>query len=110
MMDIVEKNGDKINANELEKRLGVPVVSISALKEKNLDELMTRAIETSHTPRKGSTVSNDSNLIHLIKDCEIAFRGKGVDNPLFHAIKLVENDEIETKNHSDLVKMVDESV
>lgn len=108
MMDIVEKNGDKINANELEKRLGVPVVSISALKEKNLDELMTRAIETSHTPRKGSTVLNDSNLIHLIKDCEIAFRGKGVDNPLFHAIKLVENDEIETKNHPDLVKMVDE--
>ena len=28
MMDAVEKNGDKIDANELEKRLGIPVVKI----------------------------------------------------------------------------------
>lgn len=108
MMDVLEKSGDKIDSHELEKRLGVPVVEISALKEKNLDELMTRAIEASCHSRKGVTVLNDSNLIHLIKDCEIAFRGKNVNNPLFHAIKLVENDEIETKNHPDLVKMVDE--
>jgi len=33
MMDIVEKNGDTLNAKDLEKRLGIPVIEISALKE-----------------------------------------------------------------------------
>ena len=32
MMDAVEKQGDKIDEKELEKRLGVPVIKISALK------------------------------------------------------------------------------
>ncbi len=108
MIDIVKKNGDEIDCKTLEKALGVPVVEISALKESNLDKLMDRAIETSEKPRQGYTILEKSALTHLIKDCEIAFRGKEVDNPLFHAIKLVENDEIEVKNHPDLVKMVDE--
>lgn len=108
MMDIVEKNGDKIDAKILEKRLGVPVTSISALKETNLNELMSAAIKFSEKKRKGNTVLEDSNLIHLIKDVEIAFKGKEVENPLFHAIKLVENDELEVKDHPDLVKIVND--
>ena len=108
MMDIVEKNGDKIDAKILEKRLGVPVISISALKETNLNELMSAAIKFSEKKRKGNTVLEDSNLIHLIKDVEIAFKGKEVENPLFHAIKLVENDELEVKDHPDLVKIVND--
>ena len=108
MMDIVEKNGDKIDAKILEKRLGVPVISISALKETNLNELMSAAIKFSEKKRKGNTVLEDSNLIHLIKDAEIAFKGKEVENPLFHAIKLVENDELEVKDHPDLVKIVND--
>ena len=107
MMDAVKKNGDKIDVKQLEKNLGVPVVEISALKEENLDTLMEKALDFSKKPRKGSTVLENSLLTHLIKDVEIAFRGKEVDNPLFHAIKLVENDEIETKDHPDLVKMVE---
>ena len=42
MMDAVEKNGDKIDEKELEYRLGVPVIKISALKETGLKELMER--------------------------------------------------------------------
>ena len=34
MIDEVEKNGDKLEAQKLEEQMGVPVVSISALKEK----------------------------------------------------------------------------
>ena len=108
MMDIVEKNGDKIDAKILEKRLGVPVISISALKETNPNELMSAAIKFSEKKRKGNTVLEDSNLIHLIKDVEIAFKGKEIENPLFHAIKLVENDELEVKDHPDLVKIVND--
>ena len=108
MINIVKKNGDKIDAKILEKRLGVPVISISALKETNLNELMSAAIKFSEKKRKGNTVLEDSNLIHLIKDVEIAFKGKEVENPLFHAIKLVENDELEVKDHPDLVKIVND--
>ncbi len=108
MMDEVKRNGDEINAKELEKKLHIPVVEISALKEENLDKLMEKAIDFSKNPRKSHTVLENSALTHLIKEVEIAFKGKEVDNPLFHAIKLVENDELEVKDHPDLVKMVDE--
>ena len=40
---IVEKRGDYIDSSELEKRLGLPVVKISALKNSGLEKLMERA-------------------------------------------------------------------
>jgi len=106
MADVLAKNGDEVNVEEIEKKLGVPVVSISALREENLEELMKRALEVSNSPREGNTIINNKDLLHLIGDVNIAFKGKNVDNPLFHAIKLVENDELETKNHPDLINMV----
>lgn len=108
MMDMLEKQGDKLDEVELEKRLGVPVVKISALRNVGLDELMERAIEFSHNKRKGITLLNGTEISHLIGDVNIALKGLGVDNPLFHAIKLVENDEIEVAMHPETVKMVDE--
>lgn len=108
MMDEVKRSGDKLDVKKLESKLGVPVVEISALREQNLDLLMEKAIETSEHPRNGITVLEKSPLTHLIQDVTIAFKGKDVDNPLFHAIKLIENDEIEVKEHPDLLKMVNE--
>ena len=108
MSDIVRKNGDKIDADELSKKLGVPVVEISALKEENLDALMAEAYKASLSTREGKTVIDNKELVHLINDIRIAFKGKGVDNPLFHAVKLAELDEIETNNHPDLIEMVKE--
>ena len=108
MMDAVEKQGDKIDAKALESKLGVPVVSISALKGAGLTELMDRAYETSKTPRKGRTVLEHGALAHLITDVKIALDGQGVENPLFHAVKLAEEDELEVKAHKDTVKMVEE--
>ena len=56
MMDEVEKQGDKIDATNLEKKIGIPVVPISALKEKGLEELMKRAYNASNEKRQGKTV------------------------------------------------------
>ncbi len=106
MIDAVEKAGDKIDEKALENRLGVPVVKISALKEKGLKELMDKAYNESKRPRKGSTVLEGSALTHLIGDVKIALEGQKVANPLFHAVKLVENDEIEVKMHRETVGMV----
>ena len=107
MMDAVEKNGDYIDAKELENRLGLPVVEISALKGKNLDKLMERAIESAKISRKGKTVLDESKLKHLIIDLKIALEGQGVKDPLFHAVKLAELDELEVLMHKDTVGMVE---
>lgn len=108
MMDEVKKKGQNINVKELERKLGVPVVEISALKGEKIDDLMKAALEASNSSRKGTTVIENSDLTHLIQDVTIAFTGMGVENPLFHAVKLVELDEIEVKNHENLVPMVND--
>ena len=107
MMDAVVKNGDRIDSKKLEDKLGLPVVCVSALKNRGLDELMERGYETSKIPRKGSTVLSGNALTHLINDCKIALDGQGVENSLFHAIKLAELDEIESKNHPAAAVMVE---
>ena len=106
MIDPVEKAGDKIDEKALENKLGVPVVKISALKEKGLKELMDKAYNESKKKRVGITVLKDSPLAHVIGDVKIALEGQNVANPLFHAVKLVENDEIEVKMHKETVGMV----
>ncbi len=108
MMDMLEKQGDKIDEKQLEKRLGVPVIKISAFKSEGLEELMDRAIEFSKNARVGVSVLEGGELTHLIGDVRIALEGQGVDNSLFHAVKLVENDEIEMQMHPQTVKMVDD--
>lgn len=107
MIDAVEKAGDKIDAKELERKIGLPVVAISALKNTNIKELMDRAIKISKSERKGETVLKDSPIAHLIRDVSIALEGQKVEAPLFHAVKLSEMDEIEVKMHPELVPTVD---
>ena len=108
MIDAVAKNGDKLDAARLEKALGVPVVEISALKNEGVRELMERAFAAAKTPREGTTVLKGSSIAHVLDDVKIALRGKGVENPLFHAVKLAEGDELEVAGHPDELRMVNE--
>ena len=108
MIDAVEKAGDTINSEELEEKLGVPVVRISALKNTGIKELMDKAYEVSSKPREAKTVLLKSAIRTLIDDVKIALVEQNVSNPLFHAIKLIENDEIEVGMHKDLVKIIDD--
>lgn len=108
MMDAVTKSGDSIDAKKLQEKIGVPVVEISALKEENIDQLMKVAFEAAKSGRKGATVLEKSSLTHLINDVEIAFKAAKIANPLFHAIKLIEKDEIECEKHNDLLSIVDD--
>lgn len=108
MIDVVKKSGDKIDAKTLEQKIGVPVVEISALKDEGIKELMDRAYEAAQKKRAGTTVLESSALAHVISDVRIALKGKGVENPLFHAIKLTEGDELEVKAHPDEMQMVEE--
>lgn len=108
MMDAVEKLGTVIDAKQLEEKIGLPVVGISALKGQGIAELMDRAYLVSKQPREGVTVLQNSSLKHLIGDVRIALEGQKVENPLFHAVKLVELDELETQMHPDSLNMVEE--
>ncbi len=93
MMDEVEKKGDKIDVVELENKIGVPVVSICALKNKGIKELMERAVAMPKE-RKGSTVVT-AGLESAISRAESFYAAKEVTSPVFHAMKLLENDELE---------------
>ncbi len=107
MTDVLDKNGDRIDVRALEKRIGLPVVEISALREKNVDLLMKRAMEAVKIRRQGESVLNGSVLGSAIANAEIALKLKGVHAPLFHAVKLVEKDEIEVKSHPAEAKAVE---
>lgn len=52
MMDIVEKNGDKIDVNKLSKILGCPVVTTSALKGNGVKIAAEKAIEVAKAKNK----------------------------------------------------------
>ncbi len=110
MTDALEKKGDSINAGVLEKNLGLPVVEISALKERGIEILMERAMDVAKRGRKGTSVLHEISLSKAIENAEKALALKGVESPLFHAIKLVEKDELEVKAHPREAETVHEYV
>ncbi len=94
MMDEVEKAGDSIDVAALEEKLGVPVVAVSALKGTGIKELMERAAKLE--PRKGRSVVGSFN--GKVDELREFFESENIPSPLFHAIKLLENDEIELEH------------
>ena len=50
MMDLVCKNGDKIDVEGLSRRLGCPVVETTALKGQGVEALIAKAIEAASAP------------------------------------------------------------
>ncbi|MDE7300710.1 MAG: hypothetical protein K2N47_00925, partial [Clostridia bacterium] len=95
-MDEVEKAGDSIDVKKLEEAIGVPVVAISALKKSGITELMNRAIAMSGE-RVGKTILG-GELSAKIERARQFFEQEEVASPLFHAVKMLENDEIELKH------------
>ena len=93
MMDEVEKSGDSVDVKALEKAIGVPVVAVSALKKSGITELMEKCAALPGE-RKGTTVLG-GNLALKIERARQFFAYEEVPSPLFHAVKMLENDEIE---------------
>lgn len=109
MMDVLDKNKDKIDVELLSKNLGVPVVPISALKEDNLKQLMEVVAQCAKTPRKGSSILINTSVGPIIKKVKESLDNNGLDNSLFHAVKLVEEDSIEKNNHPREYQLVVEA-
>jgi ferrous iron transport protein B len=108
MIDVLEKNNDEIDALKLEKALGVPVVKISALKNSNTDALITAAVSAAKAKRNGLCVLAKSELGGVISAVTELFKEGGVASPLFHAVKIIENDELELAAHPDIAIKAEE--
>ena len=78
MMDEIEKKGIYININKIEKYLNVPVIPISALKNKGIDELVENMFQVINSKKYAlictSCKSNNcvNNKIRKLSDEEIA--------------------------------------
>ncbi len=94
MMDVVEKNGDKINTEELAKALGCKVVEISALKGSGIMEAAEAAIDAA---KNGKTVPMHTfagTVEHALAHIEeAAVHGLPEEQQRFYAIKLFERDD-----------------
>ena len=95
MMDLVEKNGDKIDVAALSEQLGCPVVPTSALKGRGLDELIGKAVEVA---RAGALAAPKMRFDVAVEEAigkAIDVLGDAVPAPVrrWHAIKLLENEQ-----------------
>ena len=93
MMDIVEKNGDKINIEELGRELGCKVVEISALKGRGIMEAAEAAI---HAAKNEKTVPQhtfcgpvEHALAHIE---ELVLHDMPEEQQRWYAIKIFERD------------------
>ena len=94
MMDIVRKNGDKINIDELSQALGCKVVEISALKG---DGVMAAAEAAIDAAKNGKTVpmhTFSGPVEHAIAHIEeAAVHGLPEEQQRWYAIKIFERDD-----------------
>ncbi|WP_066828563.1 ferrous iron transport protein B [Collinsella ihumii] len=93
MADLVEKNGDKIDTRALSKSLGCPVVMISALRNKGVDELLAEAKRAAAT--KGSVPEHrfDSAIEDVLTKIEDLLPSSvPASKRRYFAVKLFERD------------------
>lgn len=112
MIDVVNKQGDKIDIEKLSKELSVPIYGISALKNKGVDTMVKGLIKS--VEEKSVKVPSPhvftGNVEHSLAHIEKQIENKvSEDNLRYYAIKVFERDEDTIKklniSESDLEHM-----
>ena len=95
MMDLVEKNGDKIHIEKLSKKLGCEVVEISALKGTGIQKAAEKAVALAQQKKNMVPVHEFSkDAEEVIAEVENKLTGVvAEDQKRFFAIKLLEKDD-----------------
>ena len=94
MMDVVKKNGDKINTNELSRQLGCKVVEISALKETGIMEAAEAAIDAAKNSKTVPMHTFSGPVEHALAHIEeAAVHGLPEEQQRWYAIKIFERDD-----------------
>ena len=98
MADLVEKNGDKIDTEALSKSLGCPVVMISALKNRGLDNLIAEAKQAAGGASGKTPHKFDSAIEDVLDHIEGQLPGSvPAHKRRYYAVKLFERDADATK-------------
>ena len=109
MMDVVEKNGDVLNLDSLGQAMGCKVVSISALRNKGVDELIRIAV--SEAEQKTATDIQhkfSENVEKAIQSIEEKISGNVPEKLVrFFAVKLFERDDKIRNELPEAAKNVD---
>ena len=94
MMDIVKKNGDKIDIQGLSRAIGCKVVEISALKELGVMEAAEAAIEAAKGGKTFPTHNFSGPVEHALAHIEeVAVHDLPAEQQRWYAVKLFERDE-----------------
>ena len=95
MMDLVERNGDKIDISKLSQELDCPVIEISALKGKGTKEAALKAVEVAkshHVTKISQTYTKDIET--TLKKIEDVIENQVNRTMLrWYAVKVFERDE-----------------
>ncbi len=103
MMDLVEKNGDTINADALAKSLGCEVVEISALRGKGISEISKKAVAAAGSKKSVTRVHSFADDVEeAITQVEDQLTGVDESQKRFFAIKLLERDSKITEKMSSV--------
>ncbi len=94
MMDVVKKNGDKINVAELSRQLGCKVVEISALKGTGIMEAAEAAVSAASSTKTVPMHTFSGPVEHAIAHIEeAAVHNMPAEQQRWYAIKIFERDD-----------------
>ncbi len=94
MIDVVKKNGDKINIQELSRSMGCKVVEISALKGTGIMEAAETAIEAAKSEKTIPHHSFSGSVEHALAHIEeVTVHDLPEEQQRWYAIKLFERDD-----------------
>ena len=96
MMDLVEKNGDRIDVAKLSEMLGCPVVTTSALKGRGMQEVVDEALAAA---KRGAPASSplrfgDDVELALAKVIDVLDGRVSSDRARWYAVKLFEGEQL----------------
>ena len=103
MMDVVRKNGDKINVQELSRELGCQIVEISALKGEGVMEAAEAAVAAAKSTKTVPMHTFSGPVEHAIAHIEeAAVHNMPEEQQRWYAIKIFERDDkVMDKLHID---------
>ena len=94
MMDVVRKNGDKINVDELSRELGCKIVEISALKGEGIMEAAEAAVQAAKSTKTVPMHTFSGPVEHAIAHIEeAAVHNLPEEQQRWYAIKIFERDD-----------------
>ena len=94
MMDVVKKNGDQINIQELSRQLGCKVVEISALKGTGVMEAAEAAVQAAKGTKTVPTHTFSGPVEHALAHIEeAAVHNMPEEQQRWYAIKIFERDD-----------------